>query len=224
MAVRQLRFQCRSLVRAPIRLMASTSSTRKSFAISDPKSDTAAARRTISRFSTSLRTPQRQSPRVRAQSVTRCGSATRCTYNSDQDGTFNLYAYDVASGNTTQLTHSTTWDVRWPSADRGNRQDRLREGGRADHSRHANRRRARRSCHRRRRRAEHSALTRIGGRPDRGRGAESQGRARAVCGSRRHLHCACRARLYAEPHAFFQRTRPNATGRRTARASHSSPI
>jgi tricorn protease len=38
-------------------------------------------------------------------------------YNSDKDGTFNLYAYDVASGNTTQLTHSTTWDVRWPSAD-----------------------------------------------------------------------------------------------------------
>jgi tricorn protease len=38
-------------------------------------------------------------------------------YNSDKDGTFNLYSYDVASGNTTQLTHSTTWDVRWPSAD-----------------------------------------------------------------------------------------------------------
>ncbi|HYN82510.1 MAG TPA: S41 family peptidase [Gemmatimonadaceae bacterium] len=38
-------------------------------------------------------------------------------YNSDKDGTFNLYAYDVASGATTQLTHSTTWDVRWPSGD-----------------------------------------------------------------------------------------------------------
>jgi tricorn protease len=38
-------------------------------------------------------------------------------YNSDKDGTFNLYAYDVASGATTQLTHSKTWDVRWPSAD-----------------------------------------------------------------------------------------------------------
>ncbi|MGH9420523.1 MAG: S41 family peptidase, partial [Thermoanaerobaculia bacterium] len=38
-------------------------------------------------------------------------------YNSDKDGTFNLYSYDVPSGNTTQLTHSTTWDVRWPSAD-----------------------------------------------------------------------------------------------------------
>ncbi|HXV15375.1 MAG TPA: S41 family peptidase [Gemmatimonadaceae bacterium] len=38
-------------------------------------------------------------------------------YNSDKDGTFNIYAYDVPSGTTTQLTHSTTWDVRWPSAD-----------------------------------------------------------------------------------------------------------
>jgi Uncharacterized protein related to the periplasmic component of the Tol biopolymer transport system len=39
-------------------------------------------------------------------------------YNSDKDGTFNLYSYDVASGATAQLTHSTKWDVRWPSADR----------------------------------------------------------------------------------------------------------
>jgi tricorn protease len=38
-------------------------------------------------------------------------------YNSDRDGTFNLYSYDVASGAVTELTHSTTWDVRWPSAD-----------------------------------------------------------------------------------------------------------
>jgi tricorn protease len=38
-------------------------------------------------------------------------------YNSDKDGTFNLYSYDVATGTTTQLTKSTTWDVRWPSAD-----------------------------------------------------------------------------------------------------------
>src|SRR5207248_8572777 len=38
-------------------------------------------------------------------------------YNSDKDGTFNLYSYDVASGATAQLTHSTKWDVRWPSAD-----------------------------------------------------------------------------------------------------------
>src|SRR5712692_1520427 len=42
-------------------------------------------------------------------------------YNSDRDGTFNLYARDVESGTTTQLTHSTTWDVRWPSADEAGR-------------------------------------------------------------------------------------------------------
>ena len=38
-------------------------------------------------------------------------------YNSDRDGHFNLYAYDVASGKTTQITNNKTWDVRWPSSD-----------------------------------------------------------------------------------------------------------
>lgn len=38
-------------------------------------------------------------------------------FNSDRTGTFNLYRYDIASGLTTQLTHYTDWDVRWPSAD-----------------------------------------------------------------------------------------------------------
>ncbi|HEY2164980.1 MAG TPA: hypothetical protein VGH04_13365, partial [Gemmatimonadaceae bacterium] len=38
-------------------------------------------------------------------------------YNSDKDGTFNLYSYDVPTGAVAQLTHSKTWDVRWPSAD-----------------------------------------------------------------------------------------------------------
>lgn len=38
-------------------------------------------------------------------------------FNSDRDGTFNLYAYDVARGTTAQVTRSRTWDVRWPSAD-----------------------------------------------------------------------------------------------------------
>ncbi len=38
-------------------------------------------------------------------------------FASDRDGTLNLYAYDVASGDTRELTHSTTWDVRWPSDD-----------------------------------------------------------------------------------------------------------
>jgi tricorn protease len=38
-------------------------------------------------------------------------------YTSDEDGTFNLYAYDATSGQTRQVTHSREWDVRWPSAD-----------------------------------------------------------------------------------------------------------
>jgi tricorn protease len=38
-------------------------------------------------------------------------------YNSDEDGTFNLYAYDPATGQARQVTRSTKWDVRWPSAD-----------------------------------------------------------------------------------------------------------
>ena len=38
-------------------------------------------------------------------------------FNSDRTGTLNLYSYDPAGGSTTQLTKSTQWDVRWPSAD-----------------------------------------------------------------------------------------------------------
>jgi tricorn protease len=38
-------------------------------------------------------------------------------FNSDRTGTFNLFRYDIATRATTQLTHSTDWDVRWPSAD-----------------------------------------------------------------------------------------------------------
>lgn len=38
-------------------------------------------------------------------------------FNSDRDGHFNLYAYDVAKGSTTQLTTNKVWDVRWPSSD-----------------------------------------------------------------------------------------------------------
>ena len=42
-------------------------------------------------------------------------------FNSDKDGHFNLYAYDTASGKTTQATKNTVWDVRWPSSDRESR-------------------------------------------------------------------------------------------------------
>jgi tricorn protease len=45
-------------------------------------------------------------------------------FNSDRDGHFNLYAYDVAKGATAQLTTNKVWDVRWPSSD-GNK-----DGGR----------------------------------------------------------------------------------------------
>ena len=42
-------------------------------------------------------------------------------FNSDRDGTFNLYAYDLATAKTTQVTTSKLWDVRWPTSDRTSR-------------------------------------------------------------------------------------------------------
>ena len=42
-------------------------------------------------------------------------------FNSDRDGTFNLYAYDVPTAKTTQVTNSKVWDVRWPGSDRTDR-------------------------------------------------------------------------------------------------------
>jgi tricorn protease len=42
-------------------------------------------------------------------------------YSSDKDDTLNLYSYDPKSRKTDQLTHSTKWDVRWPSTDHKNR-------------------------------------------------------------------------------------------------------
>lgn len=38
-------------------------------------------------------------------------------YNSDKDGKFNLYAYDTASGKTSQVTRNRDWDIRWPGSD-----------------------------------------------------------------------------------------------------------
>ena len=38
-------------------------------------------------------------------------------FTSDRSGTNNLYRYDVATGKVEQVTHETTWDVRWPSSD-----------------------------------------------------------------------------------------------------------
>jgi tricorn protease len=42
-------------------------------------------------------------------------------YSSDKDDTNNLYSYDPATKTTTELTHSTKWDVRWPSTDHKSR-------------------------------------------------------------------------------------------------------
>jgi len=41
----------------------------------------------------------------------------RIYFTSDRDGTSNLYAWDVKTRKTEQLTKSTTWDVRWPNDD-----------------------------------------------------------------------------------------------------------
>ena len=42
-------------------------------------------------------------------------------FSSDRDGTLNLYAYKVDLDEITQITHSTYWDVRWPSSDNRSR-------------------------------------------------------------------------------------------------------
>lgn len=41
-------------------------------------------------------------------------------FSSDRDDTLNLYAYDIKTKKTDQLTHSTKWDLRWPSTDHKN--------------------------------------------------------------------------------------------------------
>ena len=40
---------------------------------------------------------------------------------SDRDGTLNLYVYKIDSDELAQITHSTQWDVRWPSSDNRSR-------------------------------------------------------------------------------------------------------
>jgi tricorn protease len=37
-------------------------------------------------------------------------------FNSDRDGHFNIYAYDIPTGKTATVTNNRVWDVRWPSA------------------------------------------------------------------------------------------------------------
>ena len=38
-------------------------------------------------------------------------------FASDRDGTLNLYTFKIDSNEVEQITHSTKWDVRWPSSD-----------------------------------------------------------------------------------------------------------
>lgn len=38
-------------------------------------------------------------------------------FASDRDDTLNLYVYDTKTKKTDEVTHSKTWDVRWPSTD-----------------------------------------------------------------------------------------------------------
>jgi tricorn protease len=40
-------------------------------------------------------------------------------FASDRSGTLNIYEYDPTTSSLSQLTESTTWDVRWPSAGPG---------------------------------------------------------------------------------------------------------
>ena len=42
-------------------------------------------------------------------------------FASDRDGTLNLYTYKVDTDELTQITHSTQWDLRWPSSDNESR-------------------------------------------------------------------------------------------------------
>ena len=42
-------------------------------------------------------------------------------FNSDRDGHFNLYSYNVSAAKTNQITRSKLWDVRWPSSDHDGR-------------------------------------------------------------------------------------------------------
>ena len=131
-------------------------------------------------------------------------------YNSDKDGTFNLYAYDV--GRRLQHTAHEEHDLGRALAQRrpGDGTDRVRDGRGAVDPRHEDRPGGAdpRQCHRRRR--DHAVVACLGGQSDRDRVAEPEGRARGVRGARRHLHRAGRARLHAQPHAFFRRPRQGA--------------
>ena len=148
-------------------------------------------------------------------------------FNSDRDGTFNLYAYDVAKKTTTPLTTATTWDVRWPSADaktgrivyelNGELTVFDTKTGKSDADRHH-------ACPTTGSQRRPSRVS-VGG-PDRGRRAQPEGRARAVRRARRHLHGADREGADAQPDALVGRARQVAAlvARRREGRLHLRPV
>ena len=147
-------------------------------------------------------------------------------FTSDRNGTFNLYAYDVATKTTTP---------RHVDARRGTCAGRARttrrgasstsSDGELQRARHEDAARQRRSPSRCPTTAWRAGPARVPvGDADRGLRAEPEGRARAVRGARRRLHRADREGADAQPDALLGRARQVAArGRPTAGRSPSSP-
>ena len=112
------RCRCRPRVPVTFRRTNMRSFTRHSRAISDLKSDTAAARRTqLYIFDLKDNAAKRitEGPRATRDAM---WIGDTIFFNSDRDGHFNLYAYNVSSGRDVRKSRSNrTWDVRWPSSD-----------------------------------------------------------------------------------------------------------
>jgi tricorn protease len=125
-------------------------------------------------------------------------------FDSDRDGTLNLYAFDTKSGEVQQLTHETKYDVRWAS--KGDADQIVYE---LNGELHVFDTRARKDqkldlrVAQRRRGDAARARERLGA--DRRDRPLAQGRARAGRGARRRLHGASEERRGAQPHAHERR-------------------
>ena len=208
-AARRRRCRCRPPARATSRPTASASSTRRCSATSAPGSATRAAGRRTSTSSTSRRNDAETDHRPRrAPSATRCGSATRSTSSPTATGRSTSTPTTSRAKAVTQLTSSTTWDVRWPSADHA-AAHRLRAGRRAARLRRRSRQgRPAALDHRARRRRRDAPVARTPAEQEhRGLRAQPQGRARAVRGPRRRLHRADREGPDAQPDELLERPR-----------------
>ena len=113
-------------------------------------------------------------------------------FTSDRTGTLNLYTYDLASREITQLTDSDTWDVRWPGDDGA---DRIvyELNGELQILLHRGRDIAAGPDQRAGRRPGDASRARFGGPAGRGRGAESEGGA-GRCSWRAATSSPCRSR------------------------------